>query len=172
MTIMIDEVAKPQWRPMRDQDVARVTVVANTIHLDFFEDEAVFRNRFELYPDGCFVLTLKGEIVGYGISHPWQLDAVPALNSVLEKLPDDASTYYIHDIAILPEHRSGGNASRVVELLAAQAERDGFVTMSLVAVNGSRGYWEKKGFVVRSLPALEAKLKTYSDDALYMVRVG
>ena len=169
---MTEEMEQREWRRMHAKDIARVTAVANTVHLDFFEDEAVFRDRFTLYPEGCFVLARGEEILGYGVSHPWKLDTVPALNAVLGELPEDTSTYYIHDIALLPEARSGGNASRVVELMAAQAEHDGFVTMSLVAVNGSRGFWEKKGFVVRDLPALAEKLKSYSDDALYMVRAG
>ena len=169
---MTDVMAKAQWRRMREEDVARANEVGNAIHVDFFEEEAVFQNRFALYPAGCFVLTAGDEIVGYGISHPWRLDSIPTLNTVIEKLPDNASTYYIHDIAILPAYRSGGNAAHVVRLMAGQAEHDGFATMALVAVNGSRGYWERHGFVVRSLPALEEKLQTYSDVALYMVRVG
>ncbi|UXO82603.1 GNAT family N-acetyltransferase [Brucella intermedia] len=169
---MVEEMVQPEWRRMHEHDIASVTAVANVVHLDFFEDEAVFQDRFKLYPAGCFVLARENEILGYGVSHPWKLDTVPALNAVLGALPEDTNTYYIHDIALLPEARSGGAATRVVELMALQAERDGFVTMSLVAVNGSQGFWEKKGFVVRDLPALEEKLKSYSEDALYMVRAG
>ncbi len=154
---MVQELEQPEWRHMQARDIARVTAVANVVHADFFEDEAVFRDRFMLYPDGCFVLERGNEILGYGVSYPWQLDTVPALNAVLGELP---------------EARSGGNATRVVELMAAQAETDGFATMSLVAVSGSQGFWEKKGFVARDLPQLAGKLKTYSDGALYMVRAG
>lgn len=169
---MANGIEQAEWRRMQTQDIAGVTSVANIVHPDFFEDEAVFRDRFQIYPAGCFVLVRGAEILGYGISHPWQLDSVPALNSVLGELPKETSTYYIHDIALLPEVRSGGQASRVVELMAAQAERDGFGTRALVAVNGSQGFWEKKGFVVRDVSALEEKLKGYSDKALYMVRAG
>ena len=169
---MVDEMVQPEWRHMHEQDIASVTAVANVVHLDFFEDEAVFRDRFTLYPRGCFVLAQDDEIIGYAISHPWMLDTVPALNCVLGALPQDASTYYIHDIALLPQARSGGQASRGIDLIAAQAEHDGFATMALVAVNGSQGFWEKKGFIARDLPELAEKLRTYSEDALYMVRAG
>ncbi|MFD1199651.1 GNAT family N-acetyltransferase [Brucella gallinifaecis] len=169
---MTDGIEQAAWRRMQAQDIAQVTAVANVVHPDFFEDEAVFRDRFKIYPAGCFVLANGHEILGYGISHPWQLDSVPALNFVLGELPKDVGTYYIHDIALLPEARSGGQASRVVELMGAQAERDGFATMALVAVNGSRGFWEKKGFVTREVSELAEKLKGYSDEALYMVRAG
>lgn len=169
---MTSEMASPQWRHMHANDIAGVLAVAGIVHPDFFEEEAVFSDRLTLYPAGCFAYADNTEIFGYGISHPWKLDTVPELNSVLEQLPDDSSTYYIHDIALLPEVRSGGVASRVISLMAAQAEADGFATMALVAVNNSGGFWEKKGFVSRDLPALEGKLKSYSMDARYMVRAG
>ncbi len=169
---MTSEMGRPAWRHMHARDIAGVMAVAEQVHPDFFEEEAVFRDRLRLYPAGCFVYARDNGILGYGVSHPWRLDTVPALNSVLEKLPEDSSTYYIHDIALLPAVRSGGVASRVIELMAAQAEADGFLTMALVAVNNSWGFWEKKGFVTRDLPALAEKLKSYSDDAFYMVRAG
>jgi hypothetical protein len=84
---MTDGIEQAEWRRMQAPDMARVTAVANVVHPDFFEDEAVFRDRFSIYPAGCFVLARGTEILGYGISHPWKLDSVPALNSVLGELP-------------------------------------------------------------------------------------
>lgn len=169
---MTSEMVQAEWRRMHAHDVAGVMAVAALVHPDFYEEEAVFLDRLSLYPAGCFVYADNDTILGYAVSHPWKLDTLPALNSVLEKLPEESSTYYIHDIALLPAARSGGAASRVITLMAAQAEADGFLTMALVAVNNSGGFWEKKGFVTRDLPELAEKLKTYSDDARYMVRAG
>ncbi|MGU3400348.1 GNAT family N-acetyltransferase [Brucellaceae bacterium D45D] len=169
---MTSEMVQAEWRLMRAHDMAGVMAVAALVHPDFYEEEAVFRDRLNLYPAGCFVYADDDEILGYVISHPWKIDTLPALNSVLGKLPEDTNTYYIHDIALLPAARSGGAASCAITLMAAQAEADGFLTMALVAVNNSGGFWEKKGFVIRDLPELAEKLKTYSDDARYMVRAG
>ncbi|WP_343312723.1 GNAT family N-acetyltransferase [Brucella sp. BE17] len=169
---MTSEIVQAEWRPMHASDIAGVLAVAGLVHPDFFEEEAVFLDRLSLYPAGCFVYTSKDDILGYAISHPWKLDTLPALNSVLGKFPEGCNTYYIHDIALLPVARSGGVATRVLTLMAEQAEADGFLTMALVAVNNSGGFWEKKGFVIRDLPELETKLKSYSDDARYMVRTG
>jgi hypothetical protein len=42
--------------------------------------------------------------------------------------------------------------------------------MSLVAVNGSVPFWEKRGFVVTEEDELYAKLLSYEEGARYMVR--
>lgn len=168
---MMDGIVRPEWRLMREQDLPRVYDVGTSVHPDFPEEEAVFRDRFTIYPAGCFVLEGDGGIIGYGLSHPWTFQEAPALDSVLGTLPDDASTYYLHDIALLPEARAGRAASRVVDKMAEQAVHDGFATMSLIAVNGSQGFWEKQGFVVADIAALVLKLKTYSEDARFMVRM-
>lgn len=157
---------------MSEQDLAQVNVVANVLHPDFFEDEEVFRDRLFTYPDGCFVLERENEIQGYAISHPWKRDSVPVLNSVFGTLPESSDVYYIHDIALLPQARSGGQASRVVGMMVAHAERCNFRQMALVAVNNSQAFWERQGFRPVTVVALTEKLKTYSDDAQYMVRKG
>lgn len=159
------------WRNMRGTDVSAVTDVANSVHPAFPEDRSVFQDRYELYPAGCFVLETDNNIVGYGISHPWALDEAPALNSLLQVLPQAASSYYLHDVALTEKARSGGNASKLLKLMVQQAQDDGFDAMALVAVNGSRPFWERQGFSVRDVATLVQKLKSYSDDAHYMVRL-
>ena len=44
----------------------------------------------------------------------------------------------------------------------------GFPTMNLVAVNGSRPFWEKQGFVVEDRPDLAEKLAGYEAEARYL----
>lgn len=161
---------QPQWRLMREQDLAQVDVVANIVHPDFFEEEAVFRDRFNACPEGCFVLDNGTEILGYGISHPWSQDSIPELNKVYGDWRGDSDVFYIHDVALLPKARSGGQASRVIAKMIAQASELHFPTMALVAVNGTQGFWQKQGFTPKNVPSLALKLRTYSDDAVYMIR--
>jgi ribosomal protein S18 acetylase RimI-like enzyme len=159
------------WRLMEVSDLASVIDMAAVIHTDFYEDDIVYHERLSLYGTGCFVLeSAEHKLFGYAITHPWRLYAMPALNSTLGQLPDDPTTYYLHDIALMPEARGSGAASKIVSILAGHAVESGFVTMSLVAVNGSSGFWQKQGFEIVDQPALEAKLKTYSDDACFMLR--
>lgn len=162
---------KPQWRLMKTSDLVSVSAMAGTIHTDFFEEDAIYSERLTLYAKGCFVLAdAKGDLLGYAITHPWHLYAMPALNSLLGQLPKNPTTYYLHDIALLPRSRGCGAAGDIVSILARHASESGFSTMSLIAVNGSSGFWQKQGFQLEDRPELAAKLKTYSDDARFMVR--
>lgn len=159
------------WRLMGASDLASVIDMAAVIHTDFHEDDIIYCERLRLYGKGCFVLEgAEHRLFGYAITHPWRLYTMPALNSVLGQLPEDPTTYYLHDIALLPQSRGTGAASKIVSILSRHARETGFQTMSLVAVNGSSGFWQKQGFAIVERPDLEAKLRTYSDDACFMLR--
>ncbi|ATU93586.1 GNAT family N-acetyltransferase [Phyllobacterium zundukense] len=159
------------WRLMEAADLASVIDMAAVIHTDFHEDDIVYHERLSLYGKGCLVLEGAGNgLFGYAITHPWRLYTMPALNSELGQLPEEPTTYYLHDIALLPQSRGTGAAGRIVSILAGHAAESGFETMSLVAVNGSSGFWQKQGFTIVDRPDLEAKLRTYSDDARFMLR--
>ena len=104
------------------------------------------------------------------LSHPWRSGDLPPLNTLLGELPENADTYYIHDLALLPVARRIGAASFITEALAKHARAHGFPTMTLVAVNGSRGFWERHEFAVEDLPELNEKLRSYDAAARLMVR--
>lgn len=158
------------WRPMATADLPVVIAVAAQVHPDYPEGEAVFAERLALHPAGCLVLAGGEGLGGYVLSHPWRLGQVPALDSLLGALPDDADTYYIHDLALLPTARGGGAASACVERLATHARASGFARMALVAVGNSAGFWRRQGFREAHDEALARKLASYDDAARYMVR--
>lgn len=157
------------WRLMEAGDLASVSAVATEVHPDFPEDDAVFANRLGLYGEGTYVLENGPSILGYAITHPWKGFDVPALNTVLPALLGN-DTYYIHDIALLDAARGSGAASKIVSILAIHAVDAGFGSMSLVAVNGSSGFWHKHGFEIVYRQDLLSKLGTYSHDARFMLR--
>ncbi|MGO4704543.1 GNAT family N-acetyltransferase [Microvirga sp. 2MCAF38] len=158
------------WRLMVESDLSGVIRAADMIHAAHPEDASVFVERLRLYPAGCHVLESSEGITGYMISHPWRFAEPPALNSALGELPAVPSTYYIHDIALLPEGQGRGYALTAVERAKAQAQHAGLATISLVAVNNSDMFWKRRGFEEYSSPALAAKLKSYGDDAKFMTR--
>ncbi len=158
------------WRLMEAGDLASVSAVAKEVHPEFPEDDAVFLNRLVLHQNGSYVLENGSTIIGYAVTHPWKSFDIPALNTVLSALPEHPDTYYIHDIALLGAARGSGAAGKIISIVASHALESGFKTMSLVAVNGSSGFWEKQGFEVANRPDIEPKLKTYSDDACFMLR--
>lgn len=154
------------WRAMRAGDLPAVEAVAQAIHVDYPEDDAVFAERLRLCPEGCLVLDGPAGIVGYLISHPWRLGDPPALDTLLGALPAAPDTWYIHDLALAPAARGSGAAGRVVERAVALAAKLG--SLSLISVGGSGPFWRRQGFAEAPAPA--GKLGSYGAGAAYMVR--
>ncbi len=157
------------WRPMTPQDLGQVPDLADAIHLSHPEDPEVLAERQRLYPQGCFMLDENGHAIGYALTHPWRFAEPPPLNRLLGKIPSPATTYYIHDVALLPEARGKGYAAQIADRLATHAREAGFGNLSLVAVNKSQVFWEKAGFRVIAVPGLGAKLASYGPDATLML---
>jgi N-acetylglutamate synthase-like GNAT family acetyltransferase len=101
------------------------------------------------------------------ISHLWDGDP-PALNSLLHALPAAPTTYYIHDLALLPAARGIGAGRTIVAALRAHAGECRLATLSLVAVNRSEGFWRQLGFHTAEPDALHDKLESYGADARVM----
>jgi GNAT superfamily N-acetyltransferase len=158
------------WRTLEEGDVPAMVGIAAIVHPDYFEDSAVLAERRALYPAGAFILEAGERPVGYLLSHPWRFAAPPPLNRLLGSLPERPSTFYLHDLALLPEARGTGAAGAIVDRLAKQAETAGFATLSLVAVNRSEGFWRRHGFETRADSDLAGTLAAYDQDARYMVR--
>ena len=155
---------------MSAADLPAIMAAAAEVHPDYPEGEAVFTERLALHPAGCLVLAGGDGIGGYVLSHPWRFGQVPALDSLLGALPEDADIYYIHDLALLPLARGGGAASACVHRLAAHARAAGFARMALVAVGNSAGFWQRQDFREAHDEALARKLASYDSAARYMIR--
>lgn len=163
-------MATATWRPMTATDLSAVLAVAEVVHPDYPEDEAIFSERLRLFPDGCLVLAGEDGLRGYVVSHPWLRAAPPALNSLLGGLPAHAGCFYIHDLAMLPGARGNGAGGMIVANLLEIAVRAGLPCLALVAIGGSSGFWRRQGFRELHDPALAAKLASYDDAARYMER--
>lgn len=160
-----------RWRQASLPDLACVSEIQLAVHQDFPEDDAVLADRIAVSPGGCFMLDAGGQTRGYVLSHPWLREAPPSLNTMLGEIPSAADTWYIHDLALLPETRGTGAGGTIVPRLADIAKREGYPSMSLISVNGSRGFWERQGFSVRTNERLARKLASYGDEAVYMERL-
>ena len=155
---------------MTAYDLPAVETIAAEVHPGFFEAPEVLAERQQLYRNGCYLLEIGERPTGYLLSHPWREGGPPALDSMLGDIPADAATYYLHDIALLPVARRIGAASEILDALVKHAQARGFATMSLVAVNGSQGFWERHGFAVKNRPEMKTKLRSYAADARFMVK--
>lgn len=161
--------AAARWRFMTSADLPTVMAVADAVHPDFPEDEVVFANRLELHPTGCAVLENGGAIKGYVISHPWVFQAPPALNSLLTMV-SEPSTFYIHDLALLPEIRKSGAGTVAIDMVVARARLMQLPNMTLVAVNNSVHFWQRHDFKIMRDAELDHKLLSYGEHARFMIR--
>ena len=157
------------WEKMQEQHLPPVSILGNSIHVDFYEDPQVFSERYQLYPAGCFVLMDGDACQGYCVSHPWIKGSPPPLDTLLGGLPNPADTYYIHDLALSERARSNQAASKIVETIKQQAKAEGYADITLVAVNRSTGFWQKSGFEFFQPLDVNLSLESYGDDARYMI---
>lgn len=135
-----------EWRPMRASDLTAVTAISDTVHEHYTEPMAVYAERLDLYPSGCQVFELGGEVVGYLISHPWHRYDPPKLGALLGAVPPQADTYYLHDIALLPPARGTGAGKAALGYVADRARALGFADITLMAVGGADRFWAAQGF--------------------------
>lgn len=164
-------LSRLSWRGMTAADLGAVAAIAAIGFPDHFEGRDCFENRLALHPSGCFVLAGNdGPPRGYLVAYPWTADAAPALNTLIDAVPDDAAVMYLHDLALDPAVRGGGWSRPVVERLADDARAGGWPALTLVAVNAAAPFWEGHGFVVADPPGMADKLAGYGPDARYMVR--
>lgn len=164
------KVSGVAWRALTGYDMPAVEKIADVVHPNFFEAPEVLAERQRLYYNGAYLLEIGERPAGYVLSHPWRLGDLPELNALLGEIPEAADTYYIHDLALLPVARRIGAASFITNALAKHARAHGYPTMSLVAVNGSAGFWARHDFLVADAPDLAAKLHSYEPEARLMVR--
>lgn len=165
------DALEASWHPTTAADLPAVMRIAAEVHPAYPEDEAVVAERLRLAPEGCHVLVGQGgSLHGYLVSHPWPAGQIPALNSLLGAVPKDGTNWYLHDLALLPAARGTGAARAIVAEMMERAIREGCRSLTLVAVNGSAGFWRRHGFAVITEPALAEKLATYDDAACYMRR--
>lgn len=157
---------------MRAGDGEAVQAISDTVHGRYTEPAAVYVERLRLYPAGCFVFEIDGQIAGYLVSHPWHRDHPPALGATVGTIPATADTYYLHDVALLPAARGTGAGTAAVALVMRQAAAAGFADVTLMAINGADRYWAAAGFadVTPESALLAAKKAAYGPDARFMRR--
>ena len=157
------------WQPLTPSDLGTVIAIAGQVHPGLPERASVFEEKIHLSAQTCFKLVQDGATVGYGLAHPWKLQAIPPLDDFLHGLPARPSCLYVHDIALLPAGRGRHASADLLDLLKAIARREQWPQLACVSVYGTSVYWRRFGFRPVELPSLAAKLKTYGDTACYMI---
>ena len=157
------------WVPLQETDIDEVARIAEEIHPTLPERVEVFAEKARLFPHGCFKLECDGNMMGYALSHPWKLYAIPPLNEFLRELPANADCIYLHDVAVLPPARGRGAAGIFIDRITAVARRMHVFHLACVSVYGTDALWSRFGFRIVTFDDISAKLASYGDSAKYMV---
>ena len=161
-------------RPMQASDLAQVLALQEQAYAGAdFEPERVevYTNRMALAPEFCLVdLAPDGHLQGYLVSHPWREGVPPALDAILERLPEHASCWYLHDCAVDVAAKGRGVAARLHHVAVDRARARGLQRAALVAVGGAAGFWRRFGYAPRELPGMAGRLQDYGPEAAYMER--
>jgi GNAT superfamily N-acetyltransferase len=156
------------WQSLASTDMPSVMAIAAQVHPGLFERPEIFLEKLTLFPHGCKKLLTNNQLVGYGFAHPWRLYSIPQLDTFLEKIPTRPDCLYIHDVAILPHARGHNAAGLLVTQLQTLAALFGFHALSLVSVYMTTGFWQRFGFEIIKVEAIEEQLISYGNEASYM----
>ena len=134
-------------RPLTRDDVAGLHRLEAESYLpSLHESDEAFLRLIELYPDGAFGYFDDEGLAGYAFGVPLTAGSTLELRTPLEKIPEAADTFYIHDVAVAERCRGRGVGRALGIRLLQLAEARGFERCELVSVQGSAPFWEKLGF--------------------------
>jgi ribosomal protein S18 acetylase RimI-like enzyme len=155
-----------EWQPITPGDLQTVQEIGDFVHPHIPESFEVLREKYTLFPQGCYKLIRNNKTVGYGISHAWLIQVIPAVDVYLGVLPEHPDCIHVHDIGILPQARGEGAASAYMNIIKDLALSMGIKKLSAVSVYGTEILWGRLGFEVTKTAA---SLDTYGDSGKYLV---
>ncbi|WP_396587327.1 GNAT family N-acetyltransferase [Bermanella sp. R86510] len=158
-------------RPLQHSDISALLSIQHVCFPTLPPESAQsFEMKLEASPNTCFAYEQNTELLGYLISIPWPMTAPPSLNLQTYRPPEPCDGLYLHDLSLLPEARGTGAGQALISQFMSALEQSDYEQASLIAVQGTAPYWEKVGFEVQQPnQVITEKLKTYGDDARYML---
>lgn len=163
----------PVVRAMQRSDLAAVMEIQQRCHVpDNIEDMTTLTTRLATVPDGSWVAsTDRDGVQAYLVTYLSRLGQISALGAGFEPAvqPD---CVYLHDLAVAPCAQGQGLAQRLLEQACRHARQHGLAHATLVAVQGSHGFWQRQGFAATSTTTEQAAvLSSYAGGpACYMVK--
>lgn len=159
-------------RPLTPQDLPGLLAVQRTCYGDdYIEGAELYASRLACPAQCSLVIEDQGRLCAYLAAYDSAQGKVTPLHGDFEA-SDSPDTLYLHDMAVLPEFAGQGLAQALLMSLWRAAARRGLSQSALVAVQGSQGFWERRGYAAHPLPDAKQwqRLATYGAGAVYMRR--
>lgn len=135
------------------------------------EPAQVMADRLASAAGRCWLVEDAEGPCAYLLTHRTQLGHVTPLGGGFA-LVDGCDSLHLHDLAVAPRAAGRGLGGRLVERALHCAADEGLAWSSLVAVQGSQGFWQARGYSAGStvLTAHEAAHLASYGAAVYMTR--
>lgn len=134
-------------RPLTRHDIEALHHLEAAAYLpSLHESDAAFLRLIELFPDGAIGCFDDEGLCGYALGVPLTSGSVLELQSPLDRIPDAADMFYVHDVAVAKRCRGRGLGRLLVTRLLEVAAARGLTRCELVSVQGSAPFWERFGF--------------------------
>jgi ribosomal protein S18 acetylase RimI-like enzyme len=154
---MIREIREDDWLSIMEiQQEAYYSIEPESLE--------VLKSKWKVSPTTCFVFVEDNQVLAYCLSHPWEENAAPDLNTELHVSPE-SDGIFIHDIAVRKNSREKGIGSMLFYFLTRSLRENNFRFLSLVSIQESLPFWQKLGF---QKAAIHKNLDTYGKDPIYM----
>lgn len=137
----------------------------------YMESQEIYRARLACNAQCSLVAVHREVVLGYLAAYHSNLGCITPLHGNFSACAEP-DTLYLHDMAVSPECAGQGLASALFSAMLREAQAWAPRYSALVSVQGSRGYWEHKGYALyQSLTPNQADaLRSYGDDAVYMTQ--
>ena len=136
-----------ELRPLTPADIGELHRLEAEAYLpELHESNDSFLQLMRLYPEGAFGCFDDEGLCGYAFATPTKAGTTLELRVPLERIADDADTFYIHDVAVSARCRGRGIGGMLAERLLDLAREKGFRRSELVSVQGSAPFWKRFGF--------------------------
>lgn len=156
-------------RLLEESDVSQILMLQNLCFPEVEpESDRSFINKIKQSPNTCWGIFDNGSLTAYLIAIPWRT-GMPLSLDQMDVTCTNPNCLYLHDLAVLREMRGTGAAQTLLKSFFEALHTSRFCRAALVAIQGSKPYWERQGFSVQtSSNAINEKLASYGSEAFYM----
>ena len=149
---------------------------------DYLEPPEAFAAKLQASAQTCWGVPdpqAAGSLLAYLVCLPVPSWHGPRLHATQWSAPQRAQALYLHDLALHPATRGQGVGQALVAQAEAWARGQGLRALSLMAVQGSTGYWARQGFQLWDQPSdpldddaqdRAQTIESYGDGACLMVK--
>ncbi|MFC4034859.1 GNAT family N-acetyltransferase [Streptomyces polygonati] len=137
-------------RDVRDDDWDDIVALEAGAYtsLGLSEERSALESKARASPTTCFVLEVRGRRAGYLLALPYPALAFPELTRP-EEAVFRSPNLHLHDLVVAEDLRGAGLGKRLLRQLTARARQQQYEQISLIAVEGSHGFWSANGFAPR-----------------------